>query len=79
MAQTQGGSRDQLDQDLDCLRECTYVEEADEISRLIQQTVESEGMGAQTAYLRFRKIVRQFVSLTTCSCATYMSAVTAFA
>lgn len=61
MARTQDGSRDQLDQDLDCLRECTYVEEADEISRLIQQTVESEGMAAQTAYLRFRKIVRQFL------------------
>lgn len=49
--------RDQLDQDLDCLRECTYVEEAAEISSLIQQTVDSHGAGAQTTYPRFRKIV----------------------
>ena len=48
---------DQLDQDFDCLRECTYVEEAAEISLLIQQTVESHGTAAQTAYPRFRKIV----------------------
>ena len=50
-------ARDQLDQDLDCLRECTYVEEAAEITLLIQQTVDSHGSAAQTAYPRFRKIV----------------------
>ena len=50
-------ARDQLDLDLDCLRECTYVEEAAEIGFLIQQTVETHGAAAQTAYPRFRKIV----------------------
>lgn len=49
--------RDQLDQDLDCLRECTYVEEAPEINQLIQHTVETHGSAAQAAYPRFRKIV----------------------
>ncbi len=55
--------RDQLDQDLDCLRECTYVEEADEISLLIRRTVESQGLDAQIAYSRFRKIVSQLALL----------------
>ena len=50
-------ARDQLDLDLDCLRECTYVEEAAEIGLLIQKTVETYGVAAQTAYTRFRKIV----------------------
>ena len=50
-------SRDQLDQDFDCLRECTYVEEAAEISLLIQHTVETHGVAAQAAYPRFRRIV----------------------
>ena len=54
---SQNSTRDQLDQDLDCLRQCTYVEEADEISQLVQATVATDGLGAETAYPRFRKIV----------------------
>ncbi|KAL3146182.1 hypothetical protein ABBQ32_002891 [Trebouxia sp. C0010 RCD-2024] len=53
-------SRDQLDQDFDCLRECTYVEEAAEISLLIQHTVETHGVAAQAAYPRFRRILEKY-------------------
>ncbi|KAL0043717.1 hypothetical protein WJX82_009809 [Trebouxia sp. C0006] len=60
MASAKDSWRDQLDQDLDCLRECTYVEEADEISLLIRRTVESQGLGAQIAYSRFRKILEKY-------------------
>ncbi len=63
MASAKESWRDQLDQDLDCLRECTYVEEADEISLLIRHTVESQGLDAQIAYSRFRKIVGQLALL----------------
>ncbi len=67
MASATDSWRDQLDQDLDCLRECTYVEEADEISLLIQHTVESQGLDAQLAYPRFRKIVGQIALLHKCN------------
>lgn len=59
MTSPYNGSRDQVDQDFDCLRECTYVEEADEVNLVVQQTVSSGGLGAQKAYPRFRKIVSQ--------------------
>lgn len=55
--QPEAEAKDQLDQDFDCLRECTYVEEAAELNLLIQQTVETRENAAQTAYPRFRKIV----------------------
>ena len=57
MADRQHAARDQLDQDLDSLRECTYVEEAAEIGLLVQQTVATRGAAAQTTYPRFRSIV----------------------
>lgn len=46
-----------LDQEFDCLREATYVEEADEITALLRQTVASSGSEAKAVYPRFRRIV----------------------
>ena len=56
-ARPEAEATDQLDQDFDCLRDCTYVEEGAELNLLTQQTVETHGTAAQTAYPRFRKIV----------------------
>lgn len=57
-----------VDQEFDCLRECTYVEEADEINQLLQQTVNSKGLDAAQVYPRFRRIVSPCRS-TQCSAA----------
>lgn len=46
-----------LDQEFDCLREATYVEEADEITALLRQTVDSSGSEAKAVYPCFRRIV----------------------
>ena len=46
-----------VDQEFDCLREATYVEEADEITELLHRTVASTGSEAKAVYPRFRRIV----------------------
>ena len=47
-----------VDQEFDCLRECTYVEEADDIRDILRKTVETKGLDAKHVYPRFKRIVR---------------------
>lgn len=47
-----------VDQEFDCLRECTYVEEADEIRDILRKTVDTKGLDAKGVYPRFKRIVR---------------------
>lgn len=46
-----------VDQELESVRECSHVEEAEEIADLLKATVESKGSTAARVYPRFRRIV----------------------
>ena len=43
--------------DFDCVRACTYVEEAEELAAIVRRVVVSRGAEAALVYQRFHQIV----------------------
>lgn len=43
--------------DFDCVRACTYVEEAEELAAIVRRVVASRGAEAALVYQRFHQIV----------------------